>query len=102
LGAIPRESHRSQLEWHRRVLDVRHKEIVPRLPTIRAGGTYRILDDGCVVVCWWLGASGELSLAANLSAKRLDGVPTPSGRVIWGEGEAGDDGVLGPFAVRGQ
>jgi len=36
----------AQLEWHRRILDVRHKEIVPRLPTIRAGGTYRILGDG--------------------------------------------------------
>jgi hypothetical protein len=79
---------------------VRHKEIVPLLPSIRTGGTYRILGDGGVLVRWRLDASGELSLVANLSAKRLEGVPTISGRVIWREGEAGDDGVLGPFAVR--
>ena len=51
-GAIAREPHRAQLEWHRRILDMRHKEIVPCLPTIRAGGTYRILGDGGVLAAW--------------------------------------------------
>jgi 1,4-alpha-glucan branching enzyme len=99
-GDIGREPHAAQLAWHRRVLAVRRSEIVPRLGEIRAGGTYRVLGKDAVVVCWRLEDDGELMLAANLSDRRTPRFPPPSGRVIWREGEVGDDGIFGPFAVR--
>jgi hypothetical protein len=67
---------------------------------MRAGGTYRVLGKDAVVVWWRLENDGELMLAANLSHRTTSGFPLPSGRVIWREGEAGDGGVFGPFAVR--
>jgi malto-oligosyltrehalose trehalohydrolase len=97
---IGREPHAAQLAWHRRILAVRRSEVVPRLGEMRAGGTYRVLGKDAVVVWWRLENDGELMLAANLSHRTTSGFPLPSGRVIWREGEAGDGGVFGPFAVR--
>lgn len=97
---IGREPHAARLEWHRRVLAVRRREIVPKLGEIRAGGTFQVLGEEAVVVRWRLGGDGELVLAANLSAGTTWGFPPPSGRLIWREGEAGEDGVFGSFAVR--
>jgi malto-oligosyltrehalose trehalohydrolase/4-alpha-glucanotransferase len=93
--------HAGWLHWYRRVLAVRHRDIVPRLAGIRAGGDFATLGSGAVVVRWALGApGGELVLAANLSATPARGFPPVSGRVLWREGEVGDDGAFGPFAVR--
>ncbi|MGH7039370.1 MAG: malto-oligosyltrehalose trehalohydrolase [Stellaceae bacterium] len=96
-----RKPHKDWLDWYRRVLAVRHSEIVPRLAGIDSGGEYEVTGDGAVIVRWRLeGPDGELTLAANLSAVPVAGFPPTSGRVLWHEGEIGDGGVFGPFAVR--
>jgi Domain of unknown function (DUF3459) len=77
----------------------RHREIVPRLDEIDAGGIYRVLDKAAVVVRWRLAGGAELMLAANLCNSPIPGFSAPSGRVIWREGEV-DGGIFGPFAVR--
>lgn len=97
---IGRQPHAEILAWHRRILAVRRAEIVPRLDEIRAGGTYQVLGTDAVVVRWPLKESGALVLAANLSATPAAGFPPIPGRVIWREGDAGEDGTFGPFAVR--
>jgi malto-oligosyltrehalose trehalohydrolase/4-alpha-glucanotransferase len=97
---IERAPHASWLEWYRRVLAIRHAEIVPRLAGIRAGGRYEVLGESAVLASWELGGGETLTLAANLSATPAPGVPAKPGRVIWQEGETGQDGVLGPWAVR--
>jgi hypothetical protein len=79
---------------------VRHREIVPRLNEIDTGGTYRVLGKAAVVVRWRLVGDAELMLAANLCDSLTPGFLSSSGRVIWREGEAGDGGIFGPFAVR--
>jgi malto-oligosyltrehalose trehalohydrolase/4-alpha-glucanotransferase len=97
---IAQPEHASWLDWYRRAIATRHAEIVPRLTEIHAGGRHEVLGEGAVVVRWSVGGSGTLTLAANLSGARVAGFPAPSGQVIWREGEAGEGGVFGPWAVR--
>jgi malto-oligosyltrehalose trehalohydrolase len=95
-----REPHASWLDWYRRLLSVRDAEIVPRLRDIRAGGEYKLLDASAVWVRWDVGGGQEnLVLLANLSSIAVKG-PALSGRVLWQEGQADEDGSLGPFCVR--
>jgi malto-oligosyltrehalose trehalohydrolase/4-alpha-glucanotransferase len=95
-----REPHAERLARYRRILDVRRREIAPRLALINSGGTWRVLGDGAVTVRWAFAGGGALMLAANLSAEEREGFPSPCGRVIWCDGETGEDGTFGPFAVR--
>ncbi|WP_239002790.1 malto-oligosyltrehalose trehalohydrolase [Rhodovastum atsumiense] len=104
---LARAPHAGWLDWYRRVLALRHAEIVPLLTGIRAGGRYEIIGDGAVVVRWNLGesgtgAGGALVLAANLSPTPVEGFPVAAGKVLWQEGETGAeaDGRFGPWAVR--
>ena len=97
---IERVPHSGWLDWYRRVLSVRHIEIVPRLTAIRAGGRYEVLGDGAVLVRWPLGGGETLVLAANLTATPAPEFATQPGRVLWQEGEASHDGTFGPWAVR--
>jgi malto-oligosyltrehalose trehalohydrolase len=97
---LRREPGAGRLDWYRRLLAVRRREIVPLLARIRRGGRYRVLGDGAVVVRWAVAESGHLVLAANLSSGTVDGFPPARGRVIWQEGTAADGGAFGPFAVR--
>jgi malto-oligosyltrehalose trehalohydrolase/4-alpha-glucanotransferase len=92
--------HAAWLDWYRRVLAARHKQIVPRVGAIRSAGEHRVVGEGAVLVKWALdGGASSLVLAANLSAKPVDGFPQPAGESIWTEGEA-DATTLGPWAVR--
>ena len=98
---VVRAPHVGWLDWYCRVLAIRHAEIVPLLPLIRAGGRFEVIGDGAVVVRWPVGAGGaELSLAANLSDTPVTGFPAASGRVLWHEGEFPDETTLAPWAVR--
>jgi malto-oligosyltrehalose trehalohydrolase/4-alpha-glucanotransferase len=88
---IAREPHSGWLDWYRRALRMRHAEIIPRIPEIRAGGRYEIIGVGAIVVRWRIGGTGEeLVLAANLSAARVEDFPSASGRVLWQENASGD------------
>ena len=97
---IERTPHSGWLDWYRRALATRRAEIVPRLTAIRAGGRYEVLGDGAVVVRWQLGGGDTLMLAANLVETPAPGFPAEPGRVLWQEGEAGENGTFGAWAVR--
>ena len=97
---IAREPHAGWLDWYRRVLVIRHAEIVPVLGAIREAGRYEVLGEGAVIVRWQFGEGGVLMLAANLAGTPAPGFPNGSGRVLWQEGEAGEDGTFGPWTVR--
>jgi malto-oligosyltrehalose trehalohydrolase/4-alpha-glucanotransferase len=97
---LSRAPHARWLDWYRRILVVRHQEIVPRLPRIRSGGRYEVLGDGAVVVRWTIADSNEqLVLAANLHGSSHGVFPASPQCVLWREGDCGDD-AFGPFAVR--
>ena len=98
---IRQRSHAEWLEWYRRILRVRHAELDSRLIRIRAGGRYEVIADRAVLVRWVFSEPDEqLVLAANLSPAPANGFPAVSGCVLWREGDCGDDGAFGPFAVR--
>jgi malto-oligosyltrehalose trehalohydrolase/4-alpha-glucanotransferase len=97
---LERMPHAGWLDLYRRLLAVRHAEIMPRLAAIRTGGRYEVLGDGAVLVRWALGDGDILTLAANLVATSTPGFPTEPGRVLWQEGESSADGTFGPWAVR--
>ena len=83
---LERDPHAAILEWHRRVLALRHAEIVPRLPRIRCGGIPRVIAESAVSVTWNLDGGGVLALDANLSPRHVGDFPAPRRRVLWEEG----------------
>jgi malto-oligosyltrehalose trehalohydrolase len=99
-AAPAREPHAGWLDWYRRILAVRHAEIVPRLAGV-PGGTGRcdLLGPAGLRARWMLGDGSRLITVANLSAQDLAGVEPPAGRVLWREGADRGDGVLGPWSV---
>ena len=97
---LNRQPHSGWLDWYRRLLLMRHAEIVPRLPAIPAGGRYQVLGDGAVLVSWPVDSGGTLTLAANLSTAPVNGFPAMSGRVLWQEGESDEVGTFGAWTVR--
>src|SRR5437868_381 len=80
---LEREPHSRWLDWYRRLLSVRHSEIVPRLAGILAGGRYEVVGNGAVLVRWPLGGCDTLTLAANLATAPASGFPAKPGRVLW-------------------
>jgi len=97
---LSQAAHADWLDWYRRILRVRREFVEPELPGIGGhAGSFRVIADGAVAVRWRL-HQGELTLAANLSDVPVAGFPGCSGAVHWREGQAGDDGVFGPWSVR--
>ncbi|MGE5792442.1 MAG: malto-oligosyltrehalose trehalohydrolase [Bacteroidota bacterium] len=76
-----REPHRTQLALYRRLLDVRRREITPRLAGMRPGGEFECEGAGGLAVRWTLGDGARLHLAANLgdAPGRL---AAPPGRLV--------------------
>ena len=94
------EPHACWLEWYRRLLGVRHAEIVPRLAGVGGNAArFELIGEVAVLVRWRLNGGEELVLAANLTATPRDGFPAAPGRILWQEGAA-KGGSFGPWAVR--
>jgi maltooligosyltrehalose trehalohydrolase len=87
---------RERLTLVRKLLSIRHREIVPRLEGAafdRAHGR----DDGLLTAHWHMGDGARLLLSANLSAAAVIHQATETkARPIWG-GEPG--GILPPWSV---
>src|SRR6185437_2261671 len=68
----------------RRLLDIRRREIVPRLPGMRGGAQYTA-EATRLVVTWRLGDGSALTLVANLGPVATT-APAQSniGRILWG------------------
>ena len=97
---MTREPHAGWLDWYRRLLAVRRREIVPLLSRIERGGRYRVVGDEAVVVHWDIADGGVLQLAANLSVRPAGPFGAPADRVIWPEAGVTDGGDFGSWAVR--
>ena len=80
----------------RKLLSIRHREIVPRLEGAAFGGAHSG-DDGLLVAHWRMGDGTRLELSANLSAAEIIHQATKvKATPIWG-GERG--GILPPWSV---
>src|SRR5690606_37638157 len=57
------EPHKGSLDWYRRILALRHAEIVPRLEQIGGrSGEHRVLAPGVLEVRWRLADQSRLTL----------------------------------------
>jgi maltooligosyltrehalose trehalohydrolase len=98
-SALEGEGERKRLQFYQTLLDLRSKEIVPRL--IDAGGfksSHEVLGDNSVLVTWVLGDGAKLRLYLNLCAETQLDVPPILGRQIWQQGFL-SEGRLGPWTV---
>jgi len=103
-GALEQDPQARWLRFHRDLLAIRRREIVPRLAAMHGGsGRCEELGAACIRVTWTLGDGSRLTLLANLGdgEHRLAG--EASGRALYQVPEAADDawgrGVLPPFSV---
>ncbi|MBW4021913.1 MAG: malto-oligosyltrehalose trehalohydrolase [Proteobacteria bacterium] len=92
------EADDAMIGWFTRALGVR-REVGQALRSARSG-EYRIVAPSAVEVQWPVGEAGWLRLQANLSDVQVEGFGKPAGRVFWREGEDGEGGAFGPWAVR--
>ena len=88
---------RGWLEFHRRLLALRQREIVPRLAGATALGA-RALGDGAVVARWRMGDGAVLAIALNLGAEPVP-FTLPAARELFTLGPAREAGALGPRSI---
>ncbi|HTW39158.1 MAG TPA: malto-oligosyltrehalose trehalohydrolase [Steroidobacteraceae bacterium] len=75
--------HAATLDHYRRLLALRKREIVPRIPKIRSGTCVRLEENGAFAVVWALSDGSMLHLLANLTDNPVQGVGPMSGRLIF-------------------
>src|SRR5437763_6490 len=97
----PREpEHASWLERYRKLLTIRHREIVPRLDRITPGGEYELLGQAALRVTWRLGDGIWLVLLANFADAPLTMPESVSdGRLLYSSGEPPGDEMPPQCAV---
>jgi malto-oligosyltrehalose trehalohydrolase len=79
-----RGEHAIWLDRYRRLLTIRRCEIVPRLPGIKAGGTYHVLGSAALHVEWRLGDGSTLLLLANFGGEAVPlAAPVSQDRMIY-------------------
>jgi maltooligosyltrehalose trehalohydrolase len=77
-----REDRAAWLALYRSLLELRAREIAPRLRGIAGGARYAV-DDRLLAADWKLGDGSHLHLRANLGATTHDHVAAPPGRVLY-------------------
>ena len=78
-------SHGVHADWvclYQELLEIRRREIVPRLKGAQSG-CYKALGEGAVAVCWRMGDGAKLSLTANLTDKPLQCMISRSDQRLW-------------------
>ncbi|WP_025127485.1 malto-oligosyltrehalose trehalohydrolase [Pseudomonas sp. PH1b] len=69
-------------EWYRSLLQIRHRELIPRLPGARALGA-RVLAEGALSAGWRLGDGSLLCIDLNLSPHRVECAPLSGARLCF-------------------
>jgi maltooligosyltrehalose trehalohydrolase len=92
--------HASWLERYRKLLTIRHREIVPRLDGITPGGEYELLAQTALRVAWRLGDGTRLVLLANFANAPLAMPEAVSDdRLLYSSGEPPGDAMPPQCAV---
>jgi maltooligosyltrehalose trehalohydrolase len=93
--------HAAMLDFHRELLALRARVLVPRLRDGAHGEGYEVIAPTAVRVTWRLGDGSHLELLANLGASAVTAAGTVAGAPIFGLGDvpARGEGMLGPWSV---
>ncbi|HKY01948.1 MAG TPA: DUF3459 domain-containing protein, partial [Burkholderiales bacterium] len=95
--------HLERLALYKRLLELRHRYIVPRLADMKASGSYIAHERSGLTAHWTLGDGARLHLSANLSNTATRETLAPPGHVFYSSAGITDislpDGVLPPWSV---
>nr|WP_207956107.1 malto-oligosyltrehalose trehalohydrolase [Rubrobacter marinus] len=91
--------HAETLQSYRELLALRAREIVPRLPGTRGGGTFRLVGERGLEASWTLGDGSALTLLANLGPERGTGFEKPAGGLLYATDDALQGDALPPWSV---
>ena len=86
--------HAGYWNFHRQLLALRQREIVPRLRNGSEGTGYRVLGESAVTAWWRLGDGSRLMLYANFGIASIDDLPPPNGRLLFATAGECKDGLL--------
>lgn len=82
--ALAREPHAQWLALYRELLELRHRELIPRLCGIKGhAGRFELLEPAALRVHWRKADDSRLTLLANLKNQPAATISAPTGRVIW-------------------
>ena len=103
-NCVNQSPHADWLDFYRRLLAVRHREIHPRLAGMHEEAVrYTLIGERGLSIRWTLGDDSVLTLLANYSGVPLEGLQRPAAAVLWAEpGEADralTQGRLPPWSV---
>jgi malto-oligosyltrehalose trehalohydrolase len=94
--------HRRWLGFVRKLLQLRRREIVPRIPQLRPGAARYRVEARLLQVTWPLDGGGSLALQANLGASPVVATPL-AGKALYATPPAGEpprEGGIAPWSVR--
>jgi 1,4-alpha-glucan branching enzyme len=94
------EPHAGWLDWYRRILAVRQRDIVPCVRGMSCGGEFTIIAPGAVMVTWACSDGSHVLLEANLSNSDVVFPDSGEAQIIWQEGDVVAGGAAGPHSVR--
>jgi hypothetical protein len=98
-GAVQRPPHDEWLARYQAMLELRAREIAPRLRGIGGNaGAWRALGPRALAVSWRLGDGAHLLLLANFGDGAVTLAEPPRGRLIHATGEAPQT-ALAPFSA---
>ena len=86
-GEQQREPHATWLRRYRSLLELRRKEIVPRLAGMQPGGQYEVIGDKAVRVQWRLGDGTTMLLVANFADEPVPLAARPSVNPLYSTAE---------------
>lgn len=103
-NSVNQAPHADCLNFYRRLLNVRHREICPRLAGMHEEAVrYTLSAERGLSIRWTLGDKSVLTLLANYGEGSLEGLQRPEGAVLWAEPAEADhelnQGRLLPWAV---
>ena len=98
-GERDQPDHAPWLAFHRRLLALRHSEIVPRLSNITGHDAGHLILGDLALTAWWiLGDGSRLTLHANLATDAVSSIAAPDGRLLFATGGNIKD-TLPPLSV---
>ncbi len=82
-GCLDQLHHKTWLEYYRNLLTLRNEHIVPRLPGMGGGASFKLIGATGMVVLWRLGDSVRLTLLANLGDSDVEGTLCFTGTALY-------------------
>ena len=97
-GVVEQAEHAAWLRHFRDVLQVRAREIAPRLTDDRAAAIFKVIGETGLAIDWTFGDGARLRLRANFGPEALDSLDAAPGRLLFAIGGRHGEGGLGPWS----